>query len=292
MSKILIVGDIHISEDSVKEINEIFEKDILPIKADTMIQLGDWFDKNTPTPIELKFSAELVLKLKKHYKKIIILSGTGSHDFLRGESVISHLASLGVKTIKGDYIDNNILFGHWMLHESMLAFGSGKYSIKDLSKYTYCFAGHQHLKEFIKPNFYHIGSIRATSFNEVGDSKQIAILEDNKLSFIPLKHCIPMIDVYKIEDLEKIDARTKVRFVCKSFEQYRTNASLLNRLGKKFVQFKIKLDFNDEITKDLTISKTETIKTINKDEIIQDYIEKIEDKEVKELLKEVINETK
>jgi DNA repair exonuclease SbcCD nuclease subunit len=290
----IIVGDLHINERAIEEIETIFDKDIIPLVSgnhyDRLIQLGDWFDFNRPTPMELKFSSELVQNLKIFFKEIIIISGTGEHDILHNESAISHLASLGVKTIKGDYIDNNILYGHFMLHESKLSFGTGRMGIKDLEKYKYVFLGHQHTPEKLGNNIFHIGSIRYCSFNEIDDIKHVFILENDKFHHChDIQCCIPMKDIYNISELEKIDARTKVRFVCKSFEQYRLNASLLNKLGKKFNTFKIKLDFKTETIKDLIVSKTEA-KTITKDEIIRIYLEKIEDKAVRKLLEEIINE--
>ena len=54
----LIIGDIHIEENSIEEISSIFEKDIFVIKADKIIQLGDLFDKNRPSPKELKFTTK------------------------------------------------------------------------------------------------------------------------------------------------------------------------------------------------------------------------------------------
>lgn len=280
--KILICGDIHLNERSIPEIEEIFEKDIFPISADKFVQLGDWFDKNLPSPAELKFSTELVLKLKKQYKEVIILSGTGEHDVLRGTSVIEHLASLGVDTIKGDLNYNNILFGHFMLHESQLAFGTGKYGIKDLEKYDYVFLGHQHIPEPLTNNIFHLGSIRYCSFNEIGRMKVIGILEGNKFQEITIKNCIPMRDVTDLNQLEHINARTKVRVIFNSFEDYKKNASYVNKIGKKFFQFKLKMNF-EESKKLITGSKK--IYT-PKSNIIKEYIEKIEDKDVRQMLEE------
>lgn len=289
--KTLIIGDLHINERSIPEIEEIFDKDIIPIDADRLIQLGDFYDSNFPSALELKFGTNFAKHLAQRYEEVIILSGTGSHDLCRGYSTIEYLQEIeGVHANKGDYIEKTDLFcGHFMLYESDLAFGSGKMGIKDLSKYSKSFLGHQHSPQtLLKNKIYHLGSIRYVTFNEVNDKKHIAILEDNKLSFIQLKHCIPMIDVTDVTKLEHIDPRTKVRYISNSFEDYRKNASLLNKLGKRFHTFKIKLAFKDESIKDLTVSKSEVIKTINKEEIIKNYLEKIEDKDVSKLLKDII----
>jgi len=285
MSKTLIAGDLHINERSILELSEIFEKDIFPIKADRFIQLGDWFDKNTPSPAELKFSAELVLKLKKQYKEVIILSGTGEHDLLRGTSVVEHLESLGVKVIKGDFIENVDLFcGHFMLYESSLAFGTGKMGIGDLAKYDKVFLGHQHSpQEIVKNNIYHIGSVRYVSFNEVSDKKHVAVLEDGKMSFIALKTSIPMLDVTDVSQLEQIDARTKVRVIFNSFTDYKKNASYVNKIGRKFFLFKIKMNFAES---NIINTSSKKMDICPKGNIIQEYLNKIEDVEVRKLLEE------
>ena len=287
--KILIVGDLHINERSIQEIEEIFDKDILPIEADKFIQVGDWFDKNLPSPAELKFSSELVLKIKQHYKEITILSGTGEHDILRNTSAIEHLASLGVNTIKGDLIYNNLLFGHWMLNESKLAFGTGKCGKKDVAQYKYVFLGHQHSPEYIPENIFHVGSIRYVSFNEVNDKKRVILLEDDKISpYLTLNHCIPMLDVTDMSQLAQIDARTKVRVIFNSFEDYKKNASYVNKIGKKFFLFKIKMNFESN---KLDISSKKLDTTISKSSIIKDYIAKIGDVEVRKLLEDQFKET-
>ena len=285
--KTLIVGDLHINERAMPEIEEIFDKDILSIEADKFIQLGDWFDKNLPSPAELKFSSELVLKIKQHYKEVIILSGTGEHDILRNTSAIEHLASLGVDTIKGDLTYNNLLFGHWMLNESKMAFGTGKCGKKDVEKYDYVFLGHQHSPEYIPENIFHVGSIRYVSFNEVNDKKRVMMLEDGKISpYLTLNHCIPMLDVTDVSQLEQICARTKVRVIFNSFEDYKKNASYVNKIGKKFFLFKLKMNF--EYNKlNIGAKKLDTPKS----NIIQSYINKIVDKDVRQMLLDQFKET-
>ena len=281
--KTVIVGDLHIEEKAIPEICSIFENDIFPIKADRFIQLGDWFHFNRPTPSELVYSVKLVAYLKQQYKEVIILSGNGEHDMLHDESTVSHLASLGVKTVKGDYIEDNILYGHFMIHESRFAFGTGRMGIKDLAKYQFVFLGHQHSPEVLgaEEAIYHVGSIRHVSFNEVTDRKGVIVLEDNRLTFIPITHCYPMIDVTDATKLEQIGVLCKVRMIFNSFEDYKKNASYVNKIGKRFFQFKIKMNFEESKKIDIISSKLDSAKT---NDIIQSYIDKIEDKDVREML--------
>lgn len=293
--KTLLIGDIHLNERSIEEIDTIFAKDIFPIQADRLIQLGDFFDRNMPSPLEEKFACELVLKMKKHYKEVIILSGNGEHDVVRNTSIIEHFASLGVKTIVGDYIEGmNLFCGHFMMYESVLAFGCGRMGIGDLAKYDKVFLGHQHSpQEIVKNNMYHVGSVRYVSFNEVNDKKHVVVLEDGKMSFIALKNSIPMLDVTDVSQLEQIDAKSKVRVIFNSFEDYKKNASYINKLGKKFFQFKIKMNFEDvhKIEHMSNKMNNASIK-LDKSNIIQSYIDKIEDKDVRVLLEKMFNDNK
>lgn len=202
--KTIICGDVHIDEKSIPELEGIF-KEILKIKADRFIQLGDFFEHNRPTPAELKFATAIVKKLKKKFKDVTIISGTGNHDLLHDVSIIEFLKELGVNAVRGDYIRDNILFGHYMLHSSKLEYGTGRCGIKDLAKYDFVFLGHQHLfQELKKDKIYHPGSLRFQNFNEVTDKfKRIAILEDGKVRFVPLKSPYPMIDFYSIKEIKQ-----------------------------------------------------------------------------------------
>jgi predicted phosphodiesterase len=292
--KTLIIGDTHIEERSINEIEAIFEADIFPLASSCqrIIQLGDYYEKNKPTPIELKYGTYLAKRLTCAFKEVIIISGTGEHDLFHDTSVIEYLEAVGVKAVKGDYIENKVLYGHFMLHESKLEYGTGKYGLKDLEGYTHVFLGHQHTPQNFNDKVCHVGSIRYQNFNESKDPyKRVLILnsDTNKVTEKILNSTIPMKDTTNIAELYSLDTRNKIRYICKSFEDYRLNATTLNKIGKKFVQFKIKLDFKDEANKELIASKIET-KAINKNEIIKKYIEEINDLEVKKLLKEIINE--
>jgi len=285
--KTLIIGDLHIDERSIPEITTIFDNDIIPLVAgshfDRIIQLGDWFHYNRPTPLELKFSSELVQNLQVYFKEVIILSGTGEHDLYHNESVISHLASIGAKTVKGDYIEDNIFYGHFMLHESRFAFGTGRMGIKDLAKYKYVFLGHQHSPQELTMKMFHVGSIRYCSFNEVNDKKEVMILQDGLIANIELKAPIPMVDILDVTKLEALAPMTKVRVIFNSFDEYKKNASYVNKMGKRFFQFKIKMNFEEAKKLDQSFIKLDSTKS-NKNNLIQSYIDKIEDKDIKEML--------
>ena len=289
MGKILICGDSHIEEKAIPELTRIFGE-ILKIKADSFVQLGDFFEHNRPTPAELKFASSIVKKLKKKFKDVTIISGTGNHDLLHDTSVIEFLKELGINAIKGDYVKDNILFSHYMLNESKLEYGTGKCGIKDLAKYDFVFLGHQHLFQELKiDKIYHPGSIRFQNWNEVTDPfKRIIILNKGKIQFKKLDSPYPMLDVHSIKELKKVEpGKKKVRIIINSFDQFKKEVNEINKIKHKYFELKVKLNFNNTV-----IAKPEKTVTQSKKllDILKEGIKKIKDKDVRKLLEEVINE--
>jgi len=256
------------------------------------VQLGDFFEHNRPTPMELRFATSIVKKLKKRFKDVTIISGTNEHDTLRDVSVIEFFKDLGINAVKGDYVRDNILYGHFMLWESDLQYGTGKCGIKDLVKYDKVFLGHQHnFQELKADKIYHPGSIRFQNFNEVVDSfKRIVILTDGKVQFKRLKSPYPMLDVHSLAELEKVEpGKKKVRLVISSFEQFKREVNMINSFKHKFNEFKLKLDFDDtKKTKVNMVNSSIKSKQKNLLDILRKGISKIEDKDVRKLLEEQI----
>lgn len=286
MSKDLVIGDVHIEEKSIPELEGIF-KEILSIKADSLVQLGDLFNNNRPTPMELRFATSIVKKLKKKFKDVTIISGTGIHDTLHDVSVIEFFKELGINAVKGDYIRDNILYGHFMVNESKLSYGTGRCGIKDLAKYDKVFLGHLHLFQELKVDkIYHPGSIRFQNFNELSDPfKRIIILEDGKITFKRLKSPYPMIQVRSLAELKKIEpGKKKVRLVINSFEQFKKEVNEIGAWRHKFHVFKVKLDFENKPK----LNMSNTLATTKLKDILKESIEKIKDVEVRKLLKEVL----
>lgn len=289
--RILIIGDTHIEERAIPELIGIFNE-IVKVDADKVVHLGDYFEKNKPTPYELKFGTVLANELLKKYKDVTIISGTGEHDIYHDVSVIEYLSELGINIVRGDYVYDNILFGHFMLYESKLEYGSGKCGVKDLKKYKYVFLGHQHNPQDITDKIFHVGSVRYQHFNEVEDKfKRIALLdtEKNTLEFIPLKSPMKMVDVYSIQELPNITpGKVKVRLVISSFDQFKKEINEIEKVKHKYNELKIKLNFTPDksIPK---IIKNDYKKKQLKDVLIEG-IANIKDKEVRDLLKEQIDD--
>ena len=280
--KTLIIGDIHIEKDSIQEINSIFTE-ITGIKADGVILLGDFYDKNRPTPEELEYGTRVIKNLKAYYKDITLISGNGVHDFVNGRSIIEYLQYLGINAVVGDYVDNNMLFAHYMLYESKLQYGTGKCGIKDLAKYDKVFLGHQHTPQTLqKKRIWHVGSIRYCNWNESEDPfKRVMLIEDGKVKSIKLESPIPMINVHNLEELDQIDARSKVRWIISNFVELKNSAEIIKKYKDKFAEFKVKVDIKKEDNK-----PTEKVENGKLKELIYKGIEKIKDEDVKDLLKE------
>ena len=127
------------------------------------INLGDWFDKCRPTPAELKFGAEIVAKLKKKYRTVVLLSGTGRHNWLNDVSVVEFFEHMGI-TPKGVDFHTEIdgkkyLFGHFFTNKSTMEYGTAEYKISQLKKYDIVLLGHQHqpqAKPFASPLLFHL----------------------------------------------------------------------------------------------------------------------------------------
>lgn len=284
MSKTLVLGDLHIREKSIPELNQILEE-VFQYKADRIIQLGDFYDSHRPTPLELEFGTHIIRHMKKLYKEVVILSGTGRHDLLNGASVVSYLEHLDVILPGIEYrteIDGKkCLFGHFMLHESKLSYGSGKYGIKDLKGYDIVILGHLHNPQRLTDKIHHLGSAFYINFNEVLDkNKQIAMIEDGKLNFVPLKTPILMKEAYSLKELSNIHPRTKVCTVIKEWEDYKNWVNELSQFKEKFTEFKVKLEFD----KIIVAKSNKNLRQKNLSNIIIDRLKNIDSQEVREEL--------
>lgn len=290
----LIIGDSHIADKYIDELEYVFEE-ILEIDADKCIHLGDFFDNNKLSPRELEFGTKIAKEFKEKYKDFTIMSGNGRHEWLNSRNITSYLKDLNVNTVGMEYkieLDNlQCYFGHFMTNQSILEYGSAEVTISELSKYDLAILGHQHLfQEIKKDKIYHLGSIFFQNFNEAKeDYKRVALIENGKLEFIKLNAPINMVDLESVSELSKFTPDTKIRLIYKSFEDWKRDVNHLTEYKNKFVDFKIKLDFTSEpVFSDININKQPQ----KVDEIINQELDKIEDPEVKALLKSQYEEVK
>ena len=251
----IIFGDPHISEKAIPELDSIFTE-ILKQEGDTLIMLGDYYDNKRPTAREILFGTEWALKFKKRFKTVIFLRG--NHDKTKEISAIDYLQYFKIKVVD-EYIDkNNNYYGHFMTNKSLYEYGTFQKTVKELRQYTYTLLGHQHNPQELEQNMYHLGSIRYCNFNEVVDSyKRIAIIDKGKLEFIKLNSPIPMIDVNSISVVTKLKKRNfKVRLVISSFDQFKQEVNEIAKWKDQFVEFKVKLDFRNTVSRKQSLTKT------------------------------------
>lgn len=202
MKNILIFGDLHISQSSIKECVMILEEiGMLANKynCDTLINLGDTFDNLKPSSLELDVLATFIYRINK---KIIIIAADSHESETKEKSILNHYGILSDKvTIVKEYKDENHLYcGHFILKESSKNFGAS-ISKEAFKNYLYVFLGHQHSYEMIKPNCVQLGSSRYVNFDEVQDTcKIVSLITDygettEKVHFLKLKTPIPMVQL-------------------------------------------------------------------------------------------------
>lgn len=292
--KVLVIGDTHIADPYIDELRVVFDE-IMSYEADHVIHLGDYYDSHKPSPRSLEFGTEMAKKLVEKYGDVSIMAGNGRHNWLNGASVIDYLRYVGVK-IEGmevirEYDGKKCLFGHHMAYASKLEYGSAHYTLKQLKKYDIVLLGHQHIPQDEK-HFHHVGSSIFQHFNEVADpEKRLAFIEDGELKFVPLKTPIPMVDVRDVKELENIDAKTKVRLLISDFGEFKRIVGTLSDWKQKFVDFKYELRY-EKPTDPAKKKDEKTVTKANSKVSISDEIEKVEDSEVRELLRQVFQEAK
>jgi len=290
----IILGDSHIAEPYLDELDEVF-KEILQYDADECIHLGDFYNNNKSSPKELVFGTQIASALKKKYGKVTILSGNGRHEWLNDSSLITYLKELGIETpgmeLKKTIDGKKCFFAHYMTNGSMLEYGSADITLSALSKYDLVLLGHQHIVQtLVEGKIYHLGSLFWQHWNESVDKyKQIAMIENGELKFIQLKTPKPMIDIKSEKELPNMCKNNKVRLIISSFDQFKRVVNRVKDWESEFKEFKTKLDFENKPEKQEKISTEK--KKFTKDLIFKE-IEKVEDKEARELLLEQFKEEK
>jgi len=278
----LIWTDPHITEPTLLELEGIFNE-IYQQEADELIMLGDYYNSKKPNAKEILFGTKWAVKFVEKYKKVIFLRG--NHDKTQDISAIDYLKYLGIKIVD-DYVDeDNNYYGHFMVEGSKFEYGAYKYTASQLAHYNMVFLGHQHSYQEIKGHIWHLGSVRYVGFGEVFDKSKYILKLGEKPEFIPLNSPIPMVDVKSVKELPNINSKTKVRCLVTSFDQFKREINEISKWKDKFAEFKLKLEFGDN---PITASDKKDIKLEKKNlqQLITQYIEKIADKDVKDLLKE------
>lgn len=285
-NEIVIIGDSHIQESNIEELNCIFNEIKSYINNNCIIvSLGDWYNSKRPTAKEVEFGTDWAIQFYKTANTFYMIRGNHTMvNFDYDDNSVEYLKHIGIKVVE-DLIYDNMYFGHKMTELSDMFFGLevpnlARYHVdtKELEKYTRSFLGHQHKFQIINNNIYHPGSILFYSFNEIGKSKCITKIKNGKVAGIFLKSPIPMVDVYDINMLDDIEEKTKVRLIFTSFEDFKNGINRYQKYKNRFHLFKIKNTFQKE---SINIKKEDDVKRKN---LVKKWLNNIKDKDVKKEL--------
>jgi DNA repair exonuclease SbcCD nuclease subunit len=291
----LIIGDIHLEDSAIEEVKSIFAELHNQKKvADSVVIMGDFYDKKKLSPSEIEVGTEIIAQLAETYDKVYLVRG--NHDIIHDDlSTIDYLRHLGRNTSEGkniyianEFVLDNIFFGHFFTDKST---GYGAKEGKPLNpwviQYEYVILGHQHDFQQIHANAYHIGSIRYTSFGETATiPKRYGVIDTTlkQIFFYEFKSTVPITDVYSVADLKRIPKRFKVRIVFKDFTQFKREVNMLHPYKDRFVEFKIKLDFARADTPEKTLAITQETNKLAT--IVNEWLTTVTDPDVKKELEE------
>ena len=279
---ILVLGDIHIKESAIDEINAIVCElvEVVNESVDQIVILGDLFDSlKMPTNKELEFGFKFTTTLACVFACPVRVID-GNHGYLgeiQGNTTDSMNYLTNVLTTSYDVIDN-IYFGHKCTEKSNMYFGAGisketmwEVSTNDLSKYKLSFLGHQHDFQQVTPNIVHLGSLRYCSFGEKDENKRILLIKDSKndtpiLKYINLKSPIKYNTVFTVDDMKSIDRNSKLRFVYTDLSYFKDTIDEVRKLGEEFLNCKIEKKFanKNNSSKELKVNKHDNISSIIK----------------------------
>lgn len=292
----LVFTDPHIHKNSLQELEVVFEEIATiakKVKPKYIVCAGDFYDEKILSPEVLTFGTKWSYNFSCLCEQFIML--TGNHTAMKdGETSVDYLeytaAAGNYISVVEECVIGNTLYGHFMTEKSDMCYNGiltgNKYECETekLKQYDLVILGHQHWKQNIEPNIWHLCSCRYVTFGEVdADGKFIGIVNNNKIEFVPLKSVYPMIDIHSLEEAETIEKPeiSKVRFVIDNFEYLKEHLNEIEALKDKFFRYKRKLNFVDTVS---TVTKTEQYRKKNLQYQVYEWIQTIQDKDVQEVL--------
>jgi len=299
----LVFADPHIHKNSLEELSKVFQEiyDIAEEKKPTYIVcVGDWYDEKNLNPEVLTFGTVWVKMLAEKCSHFIMLRG--NHPTLKSEvtsvDYTRWIKANGLIWVEDEFTIGNTLYAHAMTEKSDMCYngelkGNTKYErhTDTLKEYDLVVLGHQHWKQFIEPNIWHLCSCRYVTFGEVDeDMKYVGFVRKGELELIPLTSPYLMIDIRTVEEADAIELPkiTKVRFVVDDFKYLKENIDRIEKLKDKFFVFKRKLNFVD---KTVSSTKSEDYQKKSLQCQIETWLNSIEDEEVKKILIEELKDS-
>jgi hypothetical protein len=241
--KILVTGDYHIEESCSSECIAI-SNEINSYDADIMVNLGDLFEKKSPTPYETYIASLITKAFTNKFSEVCYL--TGNHtEISPNHTNIDYLSMISdnLKIVGNEYVFDNIYFGHHMTNKSSLMYGKSDRAVEPIASHRFGLLGHQHSFQKLADNVWHLGSTRWVHFGEANDNiKYMAIIENDQIRFVEVKSAIPMKSVDTLDALNKLSSKTKVYYKIRSFDQLKNEIEQLKKVQKDFTLFRIKIE--------------------------------------------------
>lgn len=288
---IAIIGDIHIVREAIEEINNILQE-IFDLCKDQKVKqvwfLGDMLDKNKPHPVEYEFLTKWLVKFQKLGKVEIV---SGNHEALSNDLTALHYSVHFGVTIHNTKVvkllgNKKIYLGHHATDQADEFKIDENYKLKDLKKYDLVFLGHLHNFHKLAKNIYHLGAVRRCTFGEIDyPEPRIAFIRPKslKIDFYEIKNYFPMKDVFSIKEAKSAPKSAKIRLVFKSFEDFISNIDEIPKIQGQFTKFTVKHDYE----KKTQVVKKKQVRKKSFEQIFQDYLKTVENKEVRTILKEM-----
>ena len=279
LDNFIVVGDLHAKEEALEELDSIFTE-IISYKAKNIIFLGDTFHSNRPKATEIEFITRWMRQFRDCYEDVYVIKGNHD-DYKDGVSCVDYLKHLDIHIVPSmEY--QECLFGHFMVNESQLSFGTGKYSIADLKDYRYVLLGHQHLFQEVAPNIYHLGAVRKCDFGEaLYPQPKIALFKDGELEFKTLESPSNIIIASHPNELIGLGTDKRVLYIFNNFEQFLNEIGIVNDYKKTVKELKIKMNFKKD-DKKIDKNENQSFK-----ELFQAFLENLSP-DVKKELEEVV----
>lgn len=309
----LVLGDIHLHDKSTtirsRQIACI-KKIVEELKPNEILQLGDFFDKRSPSPEALLDGMALTKFLSKNSETVVILRG--NHDSSNksddGITALSVYASKNVKIIvDAEKTDNAIfiphfedegrikhnvglsegvwLFGHFGYEHSFNSMGDMDFSIPFSTFIGPTILGHIHKfnqMEIVngEDNVTLLGTPYTTNYTEWGKKNYVGIIKNGVLSTVEVNHGLRYC-VYDYADLSDnkdilidINYGTRLRVYIDKISEINPDdliKEIINDYGVDYVDIKYKPSFNEEDLVDSSFVPDKSLVKIT-DRLIDEYI--------------------
>jgi len=132
----------------------------------------------------------------------------------------------------------------------------------------------------ITDKVFHLGSMLFTTFAELKVPKKYIAKIKKTTKLIELTTPVAIREVNSVSELSNIDANTKVRIRFKDFDTFKKEVGQISRYKGKFHELKIKCDFKN------LIDVNQNVVSQNKDEIINNWLNAIKNREIQSILKD------